>query len=110
MAPTQVPWGQKAFNAYLGPDQKTWTEYDSCTLMASRGWARDILIDQGEADEFLAQQLRPELFVEACKARRVPLTSWFRFRRAVEGTPTVLVVLEQEPFARAGCSRAMRPR
>ncbi len=74
VAPTQVPWGQKAFSAYLGPDQKTWAEYDSCKLMASRGWSRDILIDQGEADEFLATQLRPELFAEACKARRVPLT------------------------------------
>ncbi|WP_119300424.1 S-formylglutathione hydrolase [Dongia deserti] len=74
VAPSQVPWGQKAFQAYLGPDQKTWADYDSCALMASRGWSRDILIDQGDADEFLAQQLRPELFAEACKARRVPLT------------------------------------
>ena len=74
VAPTQVPWGQKAFNAYLGPDQKAWGEYDSCALMTRRGWARDILIDQGDADEFLKQQLRPDLFAEACKARRVPLT------------------------------------
>jgi S-formylglutathione hydrolase len=74
VAPIQVPWGQKAFNAYLGPDQKAWAQYDSCALMASRGWSRDILIDQGDADEFLKQQLRPELFAEACKARHVPLT------------------------------------
>ena len=74
VAPSQVPWGQKAFGAYLGPDHKMWAEYDSCALMASRGWARDILIDQGESDEFLATQLRPELFAEACKARKVPLT------------------------------------
>lgn len=74
VAPAQVPWGQKAFNAYLGPDHKMWAEYDSCALMASRGWPRDILIDQGDADEFQATQLRPELFAEACKARHVPLT------------------------------------
>lgn len=74
VAPAQVPWGHKAFSAYLGPEHKVWADYDSCALMASRGWARDILIDQGDADEFLATQLRPELFAEACKARRVPLT------------------------------------
>lgn len=74
VAPTQVPWGQKALGAYLGPDQKAWAEYDSCTLMAGKGWARDILIDQGESDEFLKTQLRPELFAEACKACHVPLT------------------------------------
>ena len=74
VAPSQVPWGQKAFNAYLGPDHKMWAEYDACALMASRGWARDILIDQGDADEFLKPQLRPELFAEACKAKHVPLT------------------------------------
>ncbi|HET6620717.1 MAG TPA: S-formylglutathione hydrolase [Dongiaceae bacterium] len=74
VAPTQVPWGQKAFGAYLGPDHKMWAEYDSCALMARSGWARDILIDQGESDEFLATQLRPELFAQACKARSVPLT------------------------------------
>jgi S-formylglutathione hydrolase len=74
VAPSQVPWGQKAFNAYLGADQKAWAAYDSCALMASRGWSRDILIDQGDADEFLKNQLRPELFAEACKAKHVPLT------------------------------------
>ena len=74
VAPSQVPWGQKAFNAYLGADQKAWAVYDSCELMKSRGWSRDILIDQGDADEFLKNQLRPELFAEACKAKHVPLT------------------------------------
>ncbi len=74
VAPTQVPWGQKAFAAYLGPEQTVWADHDSCALMARRGWARDILIDQGESDEFLATQLRPELFAQACKARSVPLT------------------------------------
>ncbi len=74
VAPAQVPWGEKAFGAYLGPDHHSWAEYDSCALMASRGWARDILIDQGDADEFLATQLKPELFAEACRKRNVALT------------------------------------
>ncbi|MEZ5833261.1 MAG: S-formylglutathione hydrolase [Dongiaceae bacterium] len=74
VAPAQVLWGQKAFSAYLGPEHPVWADYDSCALMASRGWARDILIDQGDADEFLATQLRPQLFADACKARHVPLT------------------------------------
>jgi S-formylglutathione hydrolase len=74
VAPAQVPWGEKAFGAYLGPDHHSWAEYDACALMASRGWTRDILIDQGDADEFLATQLKPELFAEACRKRNVALT------------------------------------
>lgn len=74
VAPAQVPWGHKAFGAYLGADHHSWAEYDACALLASRGWARDILIDQGDADEFLATQLKPELFAEACRKRNVALT------------------------------------
>ena len=74
VAPAQVPWGPKAFGAYLGTDHHSWAEYDACALMASRGWARDILIDQGDADEFLTTQLKPELFAEACRKRNVALT------------------------------------
>jgi S-formylglutathione hydrolase len=74
VAPTGVPWGEKALGAYLGPDRQSWAEYDSCALMAARGWPRDILIDQGDADEFLATQLKPELFAEACRQRNVALT------------------------------------
>ena len=74
VAPAQVPWGHKAFGAYLGAEPSMWAEYDSCALVAARGWQRDILIDQGEADEFLHTQLKPELFAEACKAHHVPLT------------------------------------
>ena len=74
VAPAQVPWGHKAFGAYLGVDHHSWAEYDACALMASRGWARDILIDQGDADEFLTTQLKPELFAEACRKRNVALT------------------------------------
>jgi S-formylglutathione hydrolase len=74
VAPSQVPWGQKALGGYLGSDQAAWAEYDSTALMAARGWPRDILIDQGDGDEFLATQLKPELFAEACRRRDVPLT------------------------------------
>ncbi len=75
VAPTRVPWGQKAFQAYLGDSQsQLWAAYDSCALMTTHGFPRDILIDQGEADEFLQSQLRPDAFVEACRERRVSVT------------------------------------
>ncbi|MBT3790540.1 MAG: S-formylglutathione hydrolase [Alphaproteobacteria bacterium] len=74
VAPSQVPWGYKALAGYLGPDQNTWLDYDACALIAAKGWQGDILIDQGLADNFLAEQLRPELFEEACKDAQVSLT------------------------------------
>jgi len=69
VAPTQVPWGHKAFGAYLGEDRQTWQQYDACELMRVAGDRRDappILVDQGLADTFLSEQLRPELFEAAC--------------------------------------------
>lgn len=69
VAPTQVPWGEKAFTAYLGPDRDLWAAHDSCALVrgaANAGGNAGILIDQGLADPFLAEQLRPELFEAAC--------------------------------------------
>ncbi len=74
VAPSQVPWGQKALAGYLGDDPAAWAEHDATALVASRGWGHDILIDQGESDEFLEQQLRPELFKAACEQAGVPLT------------------------------------
>ena len=74
VAPSQVPWGEKALTGYLGPDRKTWAEYDATALLASRGWkGPKILIDQGLADNFLKEQLRPELFQAACEKAGVPL-------------------------------------
>jgi S-formylglutathione hydrolase len=68
-APTQVPWGQKAFTGYLGADRTTWAEYDACELIkAGRRFPDTILVDQGTSDKFLKEQLRPELLVEACGA------------------------------------------
>ncbi|MBB4301758.1 S-formylglutathione hydrolase [Rhodobium orientis] len=74
VAPSQVPWGEKALGGYLGDDQATWAEHDATALVASRGWHGDILIDQGDADNFLVEQLRPEIFEAACKEAGVPLS------------------------------------
>ena len=67
-APTQCPWGHKAFGGYLGPDRATWAAYDACELMRAKPFAHEILVDQGLADKFLAEQLRPDLLEEAAKA------------------------------------------
>jgi S-formylglutathione hydrolase len=58
--PVAVPWGQKAFSGYLGPDQKAWAEYDASLLMRRRPLPYHLLVDQGEQDQFLASQLKPE--------------------------------------------------
>jgi S-formylglutathione hydrolase len=74
VAPARVPWGQKALAGYLGADEGAWADYDACQLLAARGWPHgDILIDQGSADQFLAEQLRPGLFQEACNRAGVDL-------------------------------------
>jgi S-formylglutathione hydrolase len=68
-APIQSPWGLKAFTGYLGAYRASWSQYDATELVkAGNRFSRGILIDQGTADKFLADQLRPELFAEACKA------------------------------------------
>jgi len=74
VAPSQVPWGEKALGGYLGDDRAAWLEHDACALVETRGWHGDVLIDQGEADNFLAEQLRPHLFKDACATASVPLT------------------------------------
>jgi S-formylglutathione hydrolase len=66
VAPMQCPWGQKAFGGYLGEDRDLWREYDASELVGARRYARPILIDQGTADKFLTEQLKPEIFKEAC--------------------------------------------
>jgi S-formylglutathione hydrolase len=67
VAPSQVPWGQKAFTGYLGSDRAAWLDYDATALVARAPFPGEILIDQGLADKFLAEQLRPELFEAACR-------------------------------------------
>ena len=68
-APIQSPWGNKAFTGYLGAYRADWAQYDATELVkAGNRFAGGILIDQGMADKFLADQLKPELLVAACKA------------------------------------------
>ena len=67
-SPTRCPWGEKAFSAYLGEDRATWEAHDAALLIASgaaRGVYDDILVDQGDADPFLHDQLKPELLQAA---------------------------------------------
>lgn len=74
VAPTQVPWGEKAFTGYLGADRAAWAQYDATELVQHNPRPDEILIDQGGADQFLEEQLRPELFAAACKQAGQPLT------------------------------------
>ncbi len=75
-APTQCPWGHKAFSGYLGDDKSTWAQYDASELMkqSNNPFPDGILIDQGLADNFLAEQLYPEAFEQACKQAGQQLT------------------------------------
>ncbi|MFM0351583.1 S-formylglutathione hydrolase [Paraburkholderia sp. RL17-347-BIC-D] len=74
VAPSQVPWGEKAFEAYLGPDRAAWRQYDACDLVRSTAEKVPLLIDQGAADEFLETQLKPHLLQASCEAVGYPLT------------------------------------
>lgn len=67
VAPSQVPWGQKAFARFLGEDRATWSRYDTVELLlAGRRFDGELLVDQGLADKFLERELRPELLEAAC--------------------------------------------
>lgn len=76
-APTQCPWGEKAFTGYLGTDRATWEQYDASCLMAAQAqvpYPQGILIDQGLSDPFLERELHPHLFEQACAKVDQPLT------------------------------------
>ncbi|GAA0738746.1 S-formylglutathione hydrolase [Sphingomonas japonica] len=73
-APSQVPWGEKALGGYLGPDREAWRRHDACAMIADGARISDLLIDQGDADPFLAGQLRPELLEAACRDAGIALT------------------------------------
>ncbi len=76
-SPTRCPWGEKAFTAYLGEDRTTWADHDAARLIeagAAQGRFDDILVDQGLGDNFLADQLKPELMEAACAAAGQKLT------------------------------------
>jgi S-formylglutathione hydrolase len=77
VAPSQVPWGQKAFAAYLGDDPSAWAQWDAVDLIRSLSADAErlpLLVDQGLGDEFLEGQLRPELLEAACREAGYPLT------------------------------------
>lgn len=78
VAPSRVPWGEKAFAAYLGDDRAAWKAWDTVELVASApnassGSRLPLLVEQGEADEFLGTQLQPQLLREACEKAGHPL-------------------------------------
>ncbi|MCJ0826527.1 S-formylglutathione hydrolase [Luteimonas sp. 50] len=73
VAPSRVPWGEKAFAAYLGEDRESWRQWDAAELVAGAAERLPLLVDQGDDDEFLASQLRPELLRAACVAADHPL-------------------------------------
>jgi S-formylglutathione hydrolase len=73
-APGQVSWGEKALGLYLGPDRASWRGHDAVALIEDGARLPELLVDQGEADNFLAEQLRPELLRAACDAAGISLT------------------------------------
>jgi len=74
VAPSQVPWGTKAFAGYLGPDRSRWAEHDTVELLKTHQHPGTLLVDQGTSDKFLEQQLKPELLQAACSAAGQHLT------------------------------------
>lgn len=66
-SPSQVPWGEKAFTHYLGDDKSSWKQYDALELVTQKNSTATILIDTGTGDQFLEEQLKPELFKAACE-------------------------------------------
>ena len=74
VAPSEVPWGHKALPGYLGEDRAAWRKHDAVALIEDGARIADLLVDQGEADNFLAAQLQPERLEKACAAAGIPLT------------------------------------
>ena len=72
--PMHCPWGEKAFSHYLGEDRSQWQQWDTCELIATASERLPLLIDQGDKDGFLAEQLKPELLQAAATAAGHPLT------------------------------------
>jgi S-formylglutathione hydrolase len=72
-SPGHCPWGEKALSAYLGNDRETWRSYDSCALIQDGHHLPDLLVDQGDVDPFLENQLKPALLKRVCREHRIPL-------------------------------------
>ena len=73
VAPSQVPWGNKALGGYLGTNKDAWRKHDAVALIADGAKIPDLLVDYGDADPFLAEQLRPELLQAACEKANIRL-------------------------------------
>ena len=74
VAPSQVPWGQKALSGYLGDDKAAWRKHDAVALIEDGARVDALLVDQGGADGFLDKELRPDLLRTACDAAGIDLT------------------------------------
>src|SRR4051794_10778250 len=74
VAPSQVPWGIKALGGYLGNDKQAWRKHDAVALIEDGAKFPELLVDYGDADPFLSEQLRPELLQVACDKADIPLT------------------------------------
>ena len=74
VAPSQVPWGNKALGGYLGGNKAAWRKHDAVALIEDGARFSELLVDYGDADQFLTEQLRPELLKTACEKANIPLT------------------------------------
>ena len=74
VSPMNCPWGDKALGGYLGQDRDAWRHYDACALIEDGARLPALLVDQGEADNFLHEQLKPGLLVMACRKAGIPAT------------------------------------
>lgn len=74
VSPLNCPWGEKALGGYLGADRAAWREYDACALIEDGARVPELLVDQGGADNFLKEQLKPEILEAACAKAGIPLT------------------------------------
>lgn len=74
VSPLNCPWGEKALGGYLGPDKAAWRQYDACALIEDGARLPDLLVDQGDADNFLHEQLKTGLLVMACRKAGIPAT------------------------------------
>jgi S-formylglutathione hydrolase len=74
VAPSQVPWGEKALGGYLGQDRAGWRQHDAVALIEDGARLPELLVDVGDADAFLEEQLRPELLERACADAGIALT------------------------------------
>ncbi|WOK37610.1 S-formylglutathione hydrolase [Sphingomonas sp. C3-2] len=73
-SPMNCPWGEKALTRYLDAGRAAWRRHDATALIEDGARVSEILVDQGDADPFLAEQLKPELLQSACDAAGIPLT------------------------------------